>query len=299
LLRSDAFAFSKTNGTLPIVCAESVAAIKDGEQLGNALAHRLRIMADESTLIYTRQQHGKLDKRLISGLGYGAENVFNHSLTERMDPVILHLSIDASTSMEGEKWKNAMMLGVALAKAAEKVRNLDVVITLRSGDVQNRAQIAVIYDSRKDRFVKVRQVFPYLRPHGGTPEGLTFEAIKEKFFDNTRQIRKFFVNISDGEPCFYWPGARGMERYEGESAWAHTARQVKELRAAGITVLSYFVSGPSKSSAWYNPSANSGLSKDEYSKKAFTAMYGRDAAFINVKNMSDIARTLNGMFLNS
>lgn len=299
LLRSPSFAFTKTNGTLPQLCASSVTGVKEGEQLGNILAHRLRIMADENTLIYTRQQHGKLDKRLISGLGYGAENVFNHSLTERMDPVMLHLSLDASTSMEGEKWKNAMMLATALAKAAEKVRTLEVVITMRSGDMQNRAQIAVVYDSRKDRFTKVRQMFPYLHPHGGTPEGLSFEAIKEKFLDGTRGVRRYFVNISDGEPCFFWSTPTGQYRYEGETAWTHTARQVKEFRDSGITVLSYFVHGHSRSVSWYDPSMGSGLSREDYSKKAFTAMYGRDAAFIDVKNMTDIARTLNGMFLNS
>lgn len=299
LLHSPSFSFSKLKATLPQLCTSSVIGIKEGEQLGNLLAHRLRIMADESTLIYTRQQHGKLDKRLISGLGYGAENVFNHSLTERMDPVMLHLSLDASTSMEGEKWKNAIVLATALAKAAEKVRTLDVVISMRAGDAQSRAQIAVVYDSRTDRFTKVRQMFPYLHPSGGTPEGLAFEAIKEKFIDKTRSVRRYFVNISDGEPCLFWTTSTGSVRYEGEPAWAHTARQIKDFRNAGITVLSYFVYAPSRSVGWYDPSANSNLSREEYSKKAFSAMYGRDAAFINVNSMSDITRTLNSMFLSS
>jgi hypothetical protein len=53
-------------------------AVKRGVQMGQILANRIRVMQDEKPLTFTRQQSGRLDKRLISGLGYGYDSVFSH-----------------------------------------------------------------------------------------------------------------------------------------------------------------------------------------------------------------------------
>jgi hypothetical protein len=207
--------------------------------------------------------------------------------------------------MEGERWYNAMLLAAALAKCSEKTRNMDVVVSIRSGSFSgsSHAVMAIIFDSRVDQFAKVTRYWPYLRPHGSTPEALCFEPILEKFIRGNRNIRKFFVNISDGEPSFHFhvpttakqgrkpqkTGQPGRPRlvdtiefesiyYGDELAVNHCAQQVQRLKEAGITVLSYFVGRSGK-------------------EDTFRRMYGKDAAFIDPESLPAVAKTLNAMFL--
>jgi hypothetical protein len=305
LVESPAFPFVAKYGHLPSVCDESARAVEKGINLGSMLAHRIRVIADEATVTFTRRTQGRLDKRLLSGLGYGVQNVFSHTQIERLDPVLVHLTIDASGSMMGDRWYNAMLLAAALAKCSEKTRNMDVVVSIRAGSHSgsSHAVMAIIFDSRVDQFAKVTRYWPYLRPYGSTPEALCFEPIMEKFIRGNRNIRKFFVNVSDGEPSFSFQvaatakegkkslktGQRGRPRlvdtiqfesiyYGDELAINHCAQQVQRLKEAGITVMSYFV----------------GRSGNE---NIFRRMYGKDAAFIDPESLPAVAKTLNAMFL--
>ena len=70
-----------------------------------------------------------LDKRLISSLGYGAERIFHQVLTDRYTPANVHISIDASGSMNGARFHNCQTAVVAIAKAASMIDNLDIVET--------------------------------------------------------------------------------------------------------------------------------------------------------------------------
>lgn len=310
LLRSQLFPFSRTSGGHPISSQEVRDAVKTGELMGNLLAHRLRIMADDHPLTFTRQPHGRLDRRLVAGLGYDMENVFSHVVVERRAPILLHLSLDASSSMIGVKWAQAITVATALARAAEKVANLNVVISLRGG-VRGHIHIATVYDSRVDRFIKARTIFPLLYPCGSTPEGLAFEAMKDEFLAGDATTRRYFVNISDGEPAMRWSGVvRGnkfkrvkgqmvsveaaitqSQYYGGDAAYAHTAKQMRAYREAGTRILSYFVADrPIYSSEYYTKR------RDEI-VTAFRQMYGPAAEFIDVSQMTDIVRTLNKLFL--
>ena len=57
---------------------------------------------------------------------------------------------------------------------------------------------------------------------------------------------------------------------------------VSNMRAKGISVLSYFIGG------------NHSYEDDN---KSFKTMYGNDASFINATNMMDVAKTMNKKFL--
>ncbi len=282
LLMSPSYSFVKRGNKYPTLNEDSVKAVNDGERLGSILAHKLRVMADATTTQYPRQRHGKIDKRHIAGLGFGDENVFSHSVTEMHKPVKLHFSVDASGSMAGAKWRKSLTLAVALCKAAEKVKTVDVVISLR-GTGEGEAQLAIIYDSSIDKFGKVRRFFPYFGPYGGTPEGLCFEAVLDRIIAADTGTRNFFVNISDGEPAMAFHTNGKFVMYSGEGAWKHTALQVRKIQEAGVTVLSYFVSG----SAWQLGASGT----------AFKAMYGKAASFIDTENVTAIAATLNRLFL--
>ena len=162
--------------------------VEEGLRLGSMLGRKLQVRGEESQLKFTRQNSGKIDKRLISELGFGNSDVFSHTLTERFNKAYLHLSVDASGSMSGNKWNKAMTSAVAMIKACDMAGNIDVVMSIRTTHSGTRGYrgggsdvpfIMVCYDSRVDKLVKVKNLFSALNVSGTTPEGLCFEAIEK------------------------------------------------------------------------------------------------------------------------
>lgn len=260
--------------------------ISQGLRLGSMLASRLTVLADESTISYNRLPTGKIDKRLIHSLGFDNENVFEQSQVIKREPIFIHLSIDSSGSMVGVKWFQALKLAAALAKVASKISTIDLVISFRASD--DLVRVLIAYDSRVDPLSKVISLFPRLSANGSTPEGLAFDSLKDIISEDCAATRRFFINISDGQPSHLCDLAGTKVSYSGEKAHAHTRRRMNALRQSGVHVLSYFVSD-----------AESGEARDEEvsNSKAFQEMYGRDAKFINVQSVTDIARTMNQMML--
>ena len=123
------------------------------------LGRKLQVRGEESQLKFTRQDSGKIDKRLISELGFGNSNVFSHTLTERFNKAYLHISIDASGSMSGTPWNKAMTSAVAMIKACDMAGNIDVVVSIRTTHGRGNTDVPLImvcYDSRTDKLVKVK-----------------------------------------------------------------------------------------------------------------------------------------------
>ncbi len=254
--------------------------IQDGIALGTMLGRKLQIRSEVKVTKFSRLDGGKIDRRLISGLGYDMENIFYQTHVDKYKNVHLHISVDASSSMES-KWKKTMTTLVALAKAATMINNVDVVISFRSGiRTASRGEespyIVIAYDSRKDKFNKITSLFPMLYPNGTTPEGLAFQAVMDLIPPSTQEADTYFVNMSDGEPAF-------SNTYLGENAALHTSKQVKKIRDNGIQVISYYI----EDAVYKNPA----------NQKCFRIMYGKDANFIDVSNITQIAHTLNKKFL--
>ena len=88
----------------------------------------------------------------------------------------------------------------------------------------------------------------------------------------------YFINFSDGQPYF---GNKEID-YHGSHAEKHTAKMCSNMRAMGISVLSYFIGGD------YEYGTD---------REAFTKMYGKDAEFVNATNMMEVAKTMNKKFL--
>jgi hypothetical protein len=279
------------NAGKPMVCFDAEKAVVAGFRMGEVLAHRLRVMNDESSVTFNRQKVGHIDKRMIASLGFGYEQVFARTQIMRIKPVMVDLSIDASGSMVGNKWGQSLTLAVALAVAASKTRTMRVRINIRAGD-NGIAHVAIIYDSKKDKIQKIREVFPYLHAEGGTPEGLCFEAMLKEILEEVKQTRRFFVNLSDGEPAHGWRSKTDHYDtigYSGEPAARHTRMQVDEIRKAGIKVLSYFIT------------AYTGDVKimQNNKKSLFNMMYQQSSAYVDVTSITDISRTLNLLFLSN
>ena len=101
-------------------------AIEEGLRLGTILGRKLSIRTESRDTKYTRKDTGRIDKRLIAELGFGNERVFNTTFTESYSDAILHISVDASGSMSGDKWDNTMTSVVAICKATSMIQNVDV-----------------------------------------------------------------------------------------------------------------------------------------------------------------------------
>ena len=252
--------------------------INDGFRLGTMLGKKIQVRNEAKSLKYNRLRQGKIDRRMISSLGFGNEQVFSQIFIDQFNPAVVHISIDASGSMSGNKWNKSQTAAIAIAKAASMVTNLDIVISYRSTEEignQVKPAIFIAYDSRKDNINKIRKIFKYIHCPGITPEGLCFEAIEKKIVDGDNGVDSYFINFSDGEPYF----ENKDINYYGLAAYNHTKKQVQNMRARGIKVLSYFISGKYSSDI-----AN------------FKKMYGKDAENVNVTKLIDLARTINKTF---
>ena len=251
--------------------------VSKGIKLGTMLGKKLQVRGEDRTTVFNRQKVGRIDKRMISSLGFGNENVFQFSEVDSYKKANLHISIDASSSMNGEKWENTMINVVAMCKAVDMIPNLQVQVTFRC--TQNeKPYIVMAYDSKTEKFSKVKQMFGGLRPNGTTPEGLCFEAIMKSFIPINNDLDSYFLNLSDGQPYY---GGTGFY-YSGDSAERHTGKMVKMIESMGIKTLSYFVSD---------------YGVNSYEKRSFQTMYGKGAKFVDVTNLNQITKTMNQLFL--
>jgi hypothetical protein len=251
--------------------------VDEGVRLGTIIGKKLQIRNESNTTVYNRQKRGRLDKRMISSLGYGNESVFQYALQDSYKKANLHISVDASSSMSSsDKWERTLVNVVALCKAVDMIPNLEVQVSFRATNT-DLPYILMAYDSRKDKFMKVKKMFPYLTPSGFTPEGLAFSAIYELIPNPTSDMDSYFLNISDGAPYY--------NTYQGSPAYRHTKDQMTKMESVGINILSYFISGDYE--------GYSGL-RD---KEAFSIMYGNNARFINIESASEVTKTMNQLFL--
>ena len=264
---------------------------KKGLRMGQVLVHRLQVRNDPVMTKNTRLRNGGLDRRLLAQLGMDITSVFQKSRVDTYKPAMLHLTLDASGSMSGQKWEKVMVVATALAYVGSKMRNVDTVISIRGG--ADMPMVCVVFDSRRDKFPTWMKWGPRLEPNGSTPEGLCFKATMELITECAATHEVYFINFSDGEPGFaykiygkkrdrskpWWQDDSSVS-YSGKLATDHTRAMVQLMRDKGIHILSYFITDG------YSYNASSSLD-------TFRRMYGEDAQNVNVENVTDVLRTLN------
>jgi len=251
--------------------------ITEGIRLGKILGRKLKARNENRTLKHTRLVTGKIDRRLISQLGYDNTNVFHRIVTDRYKDYFIHISIDASGSMWGTKFRKALTSAVAIAQAASMTTGIRVQISVRGtshigGKGKDRSTTIIAYDSAVDKMVKIKRLFKYLAVFGCTPEGVAFKSIEKKLADNKRGVESIFINYSDGYPTHC--GHHGSSNPQ-----MYTKNVIKRFKESGMSIISYFIT--------------------EYSKDLtiFKYMYGADAVNIDPKNMLQVANTMNTKFL--
>lgn len=256
------------------------AAVVRGLILGKQLGNKLQLRNADRSLKSTRLAAGKIDRRLVAQLGFDNVNVFHRIVTDRFKNYFIHISIDASGSMGGNKLHQAITSAVAVAQAASMTTGIRVQISVRGTNSQSggteRCVTIYAYDSAHDKMSKIRNYFKYLSVYGCTPEGLAFKSIEKDLRADARGDELIFINYSDGAPtnvsgCGY--------SYNGVT---FTKKVIGEMREIGMNVISYFI---------YENCVH------EKDRSNFKTMYGPDSQFIRPDSVVDIAKTINQKFL--
>lgn len=280
LMKEPWFIFSS-----PWASNSTLAAIAAGKRMGQILHQRLQVRNDPLFTKQTRLQGGHIDRRLLAQLGMDITTVFHKVRVDQHKPAMLHVSLDASGSMTGQKWNKVTTVAIALAYLGSKMRNIDTVISIRGGS--GLPLVAILFDSRRDNFNKFCKLFAQIAPAGATPEGLCYKATMGLITECADTHQVYFINFSDGEPSFYMSEGSDLTKhgatyngvnYVGEFAFKHTRQMVQLMREAGVKILSYFISD---------------YGRPDVRNAAFRTMYGDDASFVNVKNVGEVLVTLN------
>jgi len=265
-------------------------AVNAGLVMGAALGRKLQIRSEVNNTKYMRKPVGKIDRRILSELSFDNENVFHTIDVSKYKHSYIHISVDASSSMRGDKWTKTITSVVAICKAASMIDNLRVTVSFRTtfnssnSNCSSNPYVIIGYDSAVDKISKIKSLFPYLYPNGSTPEGLSYEAIMKHLPETSVDSDYYFLNFSDGEPAMNYTTQSGDRiSYSQESAALHTKKQVTKIKSQGYSVLSYFI----KNDDYLNPN----------SVVLFKTMYGTNASFINPNNLLQVAKTMNRMFL--
>ena len=261
--------------------------VQKGIVLGTVLGKKLQVRNESRETVYSRLTKGKIDGRMIASLGYDNSNVFYTREVDQYKKANLHISIDYSGSMAGQKLKKAITSTVAIVKACEMARNINVQVSIRSTDNQFRSlpYIALVYDSTKGNFKDFCKYMSILDANNTTPEGLCFEAIQKQLIPATNDSDSYFLNFSDGEPCYSIKGTNDEIYYGGMAAAKHTRKQINKMQDAGINTLSYFITDYTRDI------------KQTPSWRIFEQCYGKGAKSVNVENMFEVARSMNELFL--
>jgi len=254
--------------------------VPKGILLGKQLGKKLQLRNEERSLKSTRLNAGKIDRRLISQLGFQNSSIFHRIVTDRFKNFFIHISIDASGSMSGRRFQNAIKSAVAIAQAASMTSGIRVQISLRgtsnlNGNTEKTVTVYA-YDSAVDKMSKIKKYFPYLQTFGCTPEGISFKSILPYIKTDAKGDESIFINYSDGAPS----SVTGCDwSYSGIE---FTKKVVNEMKELGINVLSYFIDGKAENG---------------WAGRYFKNMYGKNAEFIDTSNLTQISRSMNNKFL--
>ena len=292
---------TKMGDTIPEPPEDVAEAVKKGIMLGTKLGRKLQIRAEVNPITVIRKKAGKINRRILHEASFDSEELFKKTHIDRRPDANIHITVDASGSMCGPKWYRTMTAVVAICKAASMIDNVHITVSFRTTQISGGVQLPYVvlaYDSKVDKFNKIRTLFPYLVPSGCTPEGLAFGATMSLFEGITPDEEdRYFLNLSDGQPYFTMtaPETGIPLSYMDEVGTSHTKTQVDKIRRLGVEILSYFIEDtPAYSLS--KPVLPSDKTESPY-RVAFRKMYGKNAKFIDVNSIVDLAKTINGLFL--
>ena len=246
--------------------------VAEGLQLGSIIGRKLMTRRESRELVTNRLRTGKIDTKRIAHAGYGIENIFNQIAIDSYNKANIHLTIDASGSMNGHRWSSSLKMAAAIGKAVNMIEGLELQVSMRETH-HDGPVTTIIYDSRANKLNHLKMLLEMYGCNSMTPEGLCLEAMIKKniFVKGHSEMDSYMINICDGAP--------GMSGYGGRSAIDHTRQQVKKINnELGIKHIGFF------------------FGKEEqgcYTR--FTEMYGRknSKALEDATNAMAIANHMN------
>ena len=265
-------------------CSNNVNA---GINLGKKLLRKLQITNEQVTLASKRLKSGKIDARRVYAANF-ENDIFYKIDRSQYKPISIHLSIDGSGSMQGEKWDQVLINTVALGYVSLHMQNIDLTISIRttgkdpslSSKTAHIPLLILAFDSKKHTLSDLKKL-AYFKVSGLTPEGMCLNALNQYIPSSSYYLDSYLINMSDGFPTFESSGFI----YKGKSAILDTAKAVSSIKKKGVKVLSYFIETDVTS-----------IKLNEL-VEAFRTMYGKSATFIDPKNIHQVTKTLNNLFL--
>lgn len=228
--------------------------INDAINRGKLLAKKLQLRNEERSLKTSRLDSGKIDKRLLHEIGFDNFDIFQKVNINAYKPSYIHISIDQSGSMQGSKFDAAMEFAAMFATASKYIKNIHLVISLRSTfdgsgksngwsrySTQNTPYLMYIFDSKKHNIQHVRNLFPKVTANNLTPEGLCFDGIMKDTIQKSANTEAYFINICDGEPYMNYSSGNGSFEYGGPKAQAHSKKQMQRMEQNGVKFITYFI----------------------------------------------------------
>ena len=262
--------------------------IDEGISKGKKLLRKLRIRNEQITLASKRLKSGKIDPRRIYAANF-EDDLFYKIDRSNYKPISLHVTIDGSGSMEGTKWWQTLINTIALGYISLHMNNIDLTISIRTTgrDLTKSSMTAQVpllilaFNSKKHTLADLKRLGHY-KTKGLTPEGMCLNALNEYIPNSSYYLDSYLINMSDGYPTFE---RYGKFTYKGEEAILDTAKAVKNIKKKGVNILSYFIQ------------SSTTQTKEEELMENFQIMYGKEASFIDPKNMHEVTKTLNNLFL--
>ena len=182
--------------------------------------------------------------------------------------------------MRGNKLYKAIQTAISIAYAACYLKNFDVEISVR-GTFTNKGEqplLAYVFDSRINKINDLKKL-ANITTCGMTPEGICLEYIRKALPKPSYYQEVYLLNISDGLPNI------SNAKYNFSKAVNHTKSVVKSFKKNNVGVLSYFIHD-----TW---------DRGQKGENSFRNMYGKGAKFIDVENVSVVAKTINNLLLSN
>ena len=262
-------------------------AVNKGLFLGKQLLKKLKVRNTVKKDIFENQKKGKLNPSKLYQAPF-SKNLFYRIEKEDYKNAFIHISLDLSGSMRGEKLTQTIQTAVAIAYAACNMKGFDVEISLRGTIDPNKSKsmhssnqvpvLAYAFNSKKDSIKKLQR-FKKLITCGMTPEGICLDQVRKDLPSSSYYQEVYLVNISDGLPNI------SSASYSFSTAINHTAKVVNEYKKDNIGLLSYFIHD-----TW---------DKTQKSEGTFKKMYGKSAKYIDINNISLVANSINNLLLSN
>ncbi len=215
--------------------------LPDGIKIGRKILSQLKYRDNNKIEKNNYLLSGKLNKRFLYKIPLEDKNIYYREIDQTKKHRTVYIVVDASKSMQDDKWDKTQKFVISLIYAISNIRSLDIEVYYRR-TLQNQNKsvknldinpfVLKAYDSKKDKFEKVKKYFKYLKPSGGSPEGIVLDYLSNKLKQDS-----IVINISDGLPEFY----NHSISYTGTEANDHTKKQIKKLMDKNINFISYFI----------------------------------------------------------